>query len=194
MAARAFWYNSDMEQVETSVVLNSDVTPAQKQSIWDLQMECFGDLDKKRVLEDFIAESFGKVFASREEEIIGMALLFKRNVQFARKDIVLGGIGAICVTEAMRGKGIATEIMKKGLEVLRREQCDMACLNADPPESAPLYEKVGFAPMRRPASFENSKGDIKYVNGTMVAPIHSQELYEYVVNTNETFHYGRGYW
>ncbi|EKD65402.1 MAG: hypothetical protein ACD_50C00097G0003 [uncultured bacterium] len=104
-------------------------------------------------------------------------------------------MGGVCVAENMRRHSIATQMLKKGLEILKKEKCDIACLNVDLKKDVrKLYEKAGFTLMDRKISYENSKGVIKFDNGTMFAPILSKQTYDYIMNSTETFHYGKGYW
>ncbi|HUV47175.1 MAG TPA: GNAT family N-acetyltransferase [Candidatus Bathyarchaeia archaeon] len=176
-------------------VLEKNPTVVQKQAIKNLQKECFGDVDIQSIEDDFIAKEFGRIFAYKENEIIGMLGLFKRNITFAGKKITIGGTGGVCVTAKARRKGIATQMIKRGLEVLKKEKCDIACLNADLKKKAyKLYEKVGFKFMKRKISFENIKGEIKYDTGTMFIPICSKGVCDLIMKSKSIFHYGRGYW
>ena len=86
-------------------------------------------------------------------------------------------------------------MLKKALAILKDERCDIACLNANPEKQAyKLYEKLGFRFMQRPISFESGKGKLKHDTGTMLVPICSRSIYDFVMNSTETFHYGKGYW
>ncbi|OIN93748.1 hypothetical protein AUJ38_03050 [bacterium CG1_02_42_9] len=86
-------------------------------------------------------------------------------------------------------------MLKEGLKLLKKEKCDIACFNVDlKKEAYLLYEKVGFKTMMRKISFENIKGEIKYDAGTMFIPLCSQAVYDYVMQSKNTFHYGKGYW
>lgn len=184
-----------MSKITTKPVYKSRLTPFQKKSIEKLEKECFSDVDRQSIEEDFIAESFARILAYKGTEIVGILSLFKRNVNFAGKSIVLGGIGGPCVTESMRRKGIATQMINKGLEILKEEKCDITCLNADLKKTVyKFYEKLGFALMKRKISFENIKGKIKYDKGTMFIPVCSKSIYDFVIKSKETFHYGKGYW
>jgi predicted acetyltransferase len=182
-------------KIKTQLVHEGNITASEKVAIQKLQKECFDDVPKESIEEDFIAESFAKIFAYNGSDIVGMLSLKKRNITFAGKSIVLGGIGGVCVAGNMRGKGIATQMLKNGLEVLKKEKCDIACLNVDlKKEAYKLYEKAGFTMMERPISFENSKGEIKHDTGTMFIPLCSKAIYDFIMNSKETFHYGKGYW
>lgn len=184
-----------MNEIKVIFVPEAELTTSQKESILKLQKECFSDVDRQSIEEDFIAESFARIFALSGGEIVGILSLFKRNIIFSGKKIILGGLGGACVTEKFRRKGVATKMLKKGLETLRQEKRDIACLNVDLEKRAyKLYEKVGFKLMKRKISFENSKGKIKFDTETMFIPVCSNEIYDYVMKSKITFHYGRGYW
>lgn len=181
--------------MEIVFIREQDLTPTQKAQIEVLGQECFGDVDPKEIAEDFIAESFGRLFAYKNEEIVGMLSLFKRNIVFEREKILLGGMGGVCVTEAFRGKGIATKMIKNGIEILKKEGVEIACLNVDRKKAVyGLYEKLGFKFIGRDISFEDINGKIKHDSDSMFMSINSEEKYRKVMESKTTFHQGRGYW
>jgi hypothetical protein len=86
-------------------------------------------------------------------------------------------------------------MLQKGLEVLIMEGCDIACPNIDLKKTAyKVYERLGFKLMDRKISFENINGEFKYDTGTMFFPVNSKDIYDLVMNSKSTFHYGVGYW
>ncbi len=160
-----------------------------------LQNYCFSDVDPKEIEECFYVVGFGMLIALVEDRIVGLAGLFKRTVNFDRKRIILGGIGGICVHQDMRKKGIASKLVHKGLEILKDKKCDVACLNTDLLKTVyKFYAKMGFNLMKRKISFEDVHGNIRYDTGTMFMPICSKQLYNHIMKSKETFHYGKGYW
>ncbi|MCK4477205.1 GNAT family N-acetyltransferase [Candidatus Bathyarchaeota archaeon] len=169
----------------------------QKQGIEELERLCFSDVDPKEGEECFCAESFARILAYNNNELVGHLILHKRDMKFDGRKVVLGGVVGACVTEHMRGRGIATKMMKKGLEVLRKQKCDVACLNADPVKRKTayrLYQRLGFKLMKRKISFEDIHGNIRYDTGTMFILLRSKEIFNHIMNSNKTFHYGKGYW
>ncbi|MBI4157623.1 GNAT family N-acetyltransferase [Candidatus Woesebacteria bacterium] len=181
--------------MELVFVDEKNLTANQKEQIKILEQECFSDVDLREIAEDFIAESFGRLFTDDNNKIVGMLSLFKRNIEFEGENILLGGMGGVCVTKAFRGKGIATEMLKKGIEILKKEGVEIACLNVDRKKGVyGLYEKLGFRFIGRDISFEDVNGKIKYDNSSMFMPINSEEKYQKVMNSKTTFHQGRGYW
>lgn len=90
-------------------------------------------------------------------------MLHKRHIEFAGRKAILGGTAGACVAEHMRERGITSRMMKKGLEVLKEQKCDVACLNADPLKrktAFKLHKNVGFKLMDRKISFEDIHGNI----------------------------------
>lgn len=183
--------------MKTKLKTHSATLPElEKMALKSLDHECFSDVDKQEIKEDFIAEPYKFIFAYDENSNpVGRVALYKRKVPFEDIIIKLGGIGGVCVSEKNRRMGIATQLVKKGLEILKEEGCDIACLTVDLEKKIySLYEKLGFVMMEREISFENVHGEIVREPGTMFAPVCSQEIYEQVMNSTTTFHYGRGYW
>jgi len=184
-----------MNTITLRIVPEKKINSTHKESIKRLQDECFGDVDASSIEEDFIAESFARIFAYSNGTMVGMLRLFKRKVEFAGKNFLLGGLGGVCVAVSMRRMGVASAMVKKGLVQLKKHNCDIACLNVDTEKGIyGVYEKAGFMMMERDISYENSNGEIKLDTGTMFAPICSPDLYEYVMKSRVTFHYGKGYW
>ncbi|KKU45957.1 MAG: GCN5-related N-acetyltransferase [Microgenomates group bacterium GW2011_GWA2_46_7] len=171
--------------------LNSD----QQSALTQLNRECFGDVPPAEITDNFFAEPFVYLFAIANKEIISRVALFKRTIQFDGQDIIVGGIGGVCVATSHRHHGIASSMVKRALVVLRGELCDVACLNVDLAKPAyHLYEKLGFTMMSRDISFENVKGELVREGGTMFIPLASPDKYQLLMTSSKTFHYGRGYW
>lgn len=184
-------------EVTIQVVPIADVTAAQLGAVTRLNNDCFHDVPQADSEEDFITgdATIARVFAFADGQMVGNLAVKRREIDFDGHHIVLGGVAGVCVGSAWRRQGIGRRMVARALEVLDAEGCDIACLNADETKTAyKLYEDLGFAFMRRPISFENVRGEVKYDTGTMFRPIHSQVLYDLVMNSQATFHYGRGYW
>ncbi len=180
---------------DIQLVKAGELTPQQQAGLAKLNEECFGDVLQEEVEENFIAEPFAYLFAVAQGQIISRVALFKREVQFAGQKIMLGGMGGVCVATLHRHQGIASSMLKRGLAILREAKCDLACLNVDLEKKIySLYTKLGFTMMEREISFKNVRGDTVRDRGTMFIPLCSSAKYDLVMNNNETFHYGRGYW
>lgn len=177
------------------LVKAGELTTNQQTGLDALNQECFGDVPTQEITDNFIAEPFAYLFAMIGKAMISRVALFKREVVFASQKVILGGIGGVCVTTRHRHHGVASSMLKRALLILREEKCDVACLNVDLEKKIyPIYEKLGFTMMERAISFENVRGETVHDQGTMFIPICSPDKYELIINSSETFHYGRGYW
>jgi GNAT superfamily N-acetyltransferase len=171
------------------------LTMEQKTAVRALKQHCFSNVSQEDIDECFIVQSFASVLAYEETRLVGHLGLIKRHVEFEGKDVILGGFDGVCVSESLRRRKIGTRLMKKGLQILEDEGCDVACLNADLKRTADkFYEKIGFRLMNRQISFEDGHGKTRYDTGTMFISVCSKEIYNQLMNSKKTFHYGKGYW
>lgn len=181
--------------IKIKTILESELSQKELQEIKILHAECFADVSHEEIEEDFIAKSFACIIAYKNGAVVGTLRLFKRLNDFEGRKFTLGGLGGVCVTQKERGQGIASKMCQGGLIKLKEEGCDVACLNVDLIKKVyGLYEKLGFKFMEREFSFTNSKGVKKYDTGTMFIPLNSKEVYDLIMRSKETFHYGVGYW
>ncbi len=185
-----------MFKVSLLFVPTEQLSSAQKLRIKELQKECFSHVSRQDIEECFIAKSFGWIFGYEKARIVAQVELYSRNVGFEGKSIRLGGIGGTCVTTSKRNRGIATRMVKDGLRILKHMKCDVACLSADVKNhpSGGLYRSLGFSLMDREISFEDVQGQLRHDHGEMFVPVCSKETYDLIMNSEETFHVGRGYW
>jgi predicted acetyltransferase len=184
-----------MSKLKIFTVLEKNLTEQQERAVEKLNKECFSHVPKEEIEECFYAESFARTFVQQNDNIIGQVGLFRRNVKHDGKEVVLGGIGGVCVTRKMRRKGIATKMVKQALRILEQKKCDVACLNADVARNAhKFYETIGFTMMNRKVSFEDKHGKMRYDEGTMFISLCSKEIYQHIMNSDRIFHYGKGYW
>lgn len=130
-----------------------------------------------------------------KEVIIGMAAVFLREIMFLDRNIKLGGIGKVRVTEHYRNKGIASKMMKKVMEQLHNIGADIAllCTNTDS-FLVDFYRKYGFELLGRPYMFKGKSGKDYGDEEGMLAPIHSIEIYNLVMQSNELLDIGVGNW
>ena len=181
--------------IDIRVVNENDLTSQQKLDFSVLQNLCFSHVDSLEAEECFYAKSFCRIFAYDSGMMVSMLRLIKRNIVFDNMDLTLGGLAGACVHSDLRRRGIGSKMMREGLQVLRDERVDVACLNADLSRDADkFYETLGFTLMYRPISFEDVHGNLRYDTGTMFIPVCSEATYNHIMNSKNTFHYGRGYW
>ncbi len=186
-----------MSSASLILVPESELSAQQKQGLIELERQCFGDVSLKECEECFYAEVHARVLAYSKGRLVGCLILHKRKIEFDGREITMGGAVGACVSSDIRGRGISQKLIKKGLAVLKEQGCDVACLNADLDnrrEAFELYKKLGFKLMERRISFEDIHGNLRYDTGTMFIPLNSEELFNHIMNSKSTFHYGKGYW
>ena len=93
--------------------------------------------------EQMVADKNVAVVVARDgERIIGMAMLYS----IVRVDEVSGIVDDVVVSDAYRGQGIATRVMKKLIETAKERGLKHLDLTSRPSREAAnhLYQKVGF--------------------------------------------------
>ncbi|MHA1673924.1 MAG: GNAT family N-acetyltransferase [Promethearchaeota archaeon] len=188
-----------MKNIEYSLLKETEtILPVVLQNKIDaLDNYCFGNIDPIEMIEYFYADIWAQICAFSQQDLIGHLILHKRTITFEEKTIIIGGAVGACVRKNMRRQGIGEEMMRIGLKSLVKEGCDVACLTVDPEEgkeAIKLYTKLGYVMMPRPISYEDSNGKIRYDSDSMFIPLGSVEKFNYIMESSETFHYGRGYW
>ena len=139
---------------------------------------------------------YAHVLAVEREEIIGAARLFERSIRFGREIFTVGGFGGVTTKKNKRRKGVATAVLRKGMEDFGIRNFDFAFLCADVTDSAfiRLYGKVGFVPLGKPYIYRGKSGT-KYVdNNGMVAPVKAMDEFKDVLSTKEILDIGLGSW
>lgn len=82
-----------------TVVSQDEITEDQKKALEKLGKECFFDIPQQYIEENFFARGFIRLFAYKDSEAVGTLELYKRNVEFAGREIVVSGMGGVCVTK-----------------------------------------------------------------------------------------------
>lgn len=95
-----------------------------------------------------------------------------------------------------RKKGIATEMVKRGMKVLMDEGCDVAFLSVDLSKGLySLYEQLGFHFLKQKFAWKNINGKIiEESEGGMLATANSEEIFNDIIKSKEVFYVGEGYW
>ncbi len=183
--------------IDCRIIPEDQLSPTERQSIEMLEKACFGHVDPKEIDECFFAKIISRICAFSGHHLIGQLQLHRRTIQFDGKSIVIGGAVGACVLKNKRRTGIAHQLMKIGLEELRKMGCDVASLTVDldaGKHALGLYTKLGFQVMDRKISFEDVRGKIRFDTGSMFIPLCSSHLFQHIMTNTKTFHFGKGYW
>lgn len=152
--------------------------------------------EKQREYDIFCSKKneIGYVVALENNLLIGVVVVLKRNLVFNQNKIVLGGIGGVSVKVEKRRKGIATELLEKGMKILKQSKCDLAYLCTDINKLKNLYAKVSFVPLNRAHTFLGRSGKRYTEHDAMIAPVDSSEKFQAVLTDNKPFYIGVGNW
>ena len=127
-------------------------------------------------------------------QIIGSIKLHKRNVKFNKKNIILGGLGGVCIRKDKRRLGIASMMIEEGMKTLREWGCDIAYLCANLEESGSLYPQAGFVSMKKPYTYYGQSGKLYEETNGMIAPVESLDLFKEILSSEQKLHLGKGNW
>lgn len=136
------------------------------------------------------------ILTFEEEDIIGIQMIFLRKIIFENKDVLVGGLGGLCVDKRYRGQGIATELLREAIEVFKVLNCDVGMLftNIKNPRYIKLYGKFGFVIFEREYTFLDKAGKIQTDHSAMITPVRSKEKFNLILNSEEILHLGKGEW
>ncbi len=130
------------------------------------------------------------------DEVIACVLLFSREITFNNNKVKLGGIGGVSTAINERKKGIATHLLKVAMSKLKEDDHDVAFLNTDidAPKLRGLYERQGFVVLKNSYNFTGKFGKEYFAEDGMIAPLNSNEMFQVILNSDQTLDIGAGNW
>ncbi len=136
---------------------------------------------------------FAWILVHDKDKLVGITAIFKRQITLNGKNIALGGIGKVRVKEEYRRKGIASQMMKRAMEILQSMRCDIALLSPDPsPFVIRFYEKFGFLMMQTPYIYFGKSGG-QYTDYGMVFP-YNMDVRSQILTDKVQLNIGKGNW
>ncbi len=164
--------------------------------------KCFGaesgltsqQLDVQK--DKFFSIPIAYLLAIENNLVIGVVELYKREISYQGKKIILGGFGGVCTAKNKRRRGVATALLKKGIQELKFRGCDIAylCTDVDDPVMIKLYSQVGFVPLKKPYTYLGKSGKRYTEEYGLIAPVKSKDKYNLVMDGKEIFDIGIGNW
>ncbi len=189
--------------LEIAVADESELTSAQKDEFHQLALRCFPDVTADEAEEDFCSEPVARVLAYSQGELVAGAEVYRRQVEYEGRAIVVGGFGPF-VREDLRNRGIGTRLCKAAMDYLREQGCDVAFLTIGSEEESGwqfharlrFYGRLEFVPLDQPVRYTNLHGQLLESEGALIAPLRSPELFEWVRRGASQFSLGPepGYW
>ena len=169
-----------------------------KTSLKKICHECFfarmSKKERKENKDKFCSKGYAHFLAIENGSVISSIALFKRTIKHKGKSIFMGGLGGVCTTKKRRNRGIASLLMKKGMEDFKKQGCDIAflCTDIENPKLVKLYNKIGFAVMEQPYACTGKSGK-RYVDKEgMIAPIKSKSKFNLILKNKEILDIGLG--
>jgi len=179
-----------------SVLIDDQVSDQQRADFFTFEEKCFEkDLKSHRDLLYF-SQPFAHIFLNDNGKLISYLRVFIRKVSWKNQEIALGGVGSVATDQKYRGKGIATQLLKKAMKLLKREHVDFAILQTYIPKGEKLYGQVGFYPANKGYTFFDAEDQLRAIKAknVMVAPIENKVILEEVLQNEELIHIGKGDW
>lgn len=125
------------------------------------------------------------VVARVNKKLVGLLFIHFRKIKFDNKTVKLGGVGGVVVDKNLRRKGIATALLKRAILEMKKKGVDISMLGTDIDKLEGLYAKAGFTRLGRPYYFINIKGEQKTENGGMIAPVKSNEIFNFILRSGK---------
>jgi predicted acetyltransferase len=179
-----------------SVRLDDQLSEEQRAKFFAFEEKCFEKNLKKHRKLLYFSQPFAHIILKNDKDLISYLRIFIRRVTWQDKTILLGGIGSVATGQDHRGKGIATQLLKKAMGILKRENVDFALLQTYIPQGGRLYGRVGFYPANKGYTFLDANNQLHTVKAkdVMVAPVNNSQLLEEVLDTDQLLHIGKGDW
>jgi GNAT superfamily N-acetyltransferase len=180
---------------ELKIISVANPSKEELKEIFKLKKLCFINVDEKEIKEDFYHLPSIQILAYDNSALVGWAGVHITEQNYRGRQIKLGGYG-ICTHPDFRQMGIATKVAEEGMKYLKENGCDIGFLSVNPNDekSIKLHQRYGFVMLPQHFSWKSSKDVFKEDIGGMIAPIGSNELFNYVLNGRDTFYVGNGYW
>lgn len=136
------------------------------------------------------------ILATENGKLIGETRVFKRTILLNGQKIVLGGIGSVATHPDKRKQGVATRMVKKGMDLLKKELCDAAYLCADVHSLKALefYEQFKFRRLPKKHTYTGLSGKQYVDEDGMIAPVGSKKVFNKIIVFAAPFDIGVGNW
>ncbi len=169
--------------METKLIENPDA--GFDKQILDFQTKYmeWSERDIAKYHEKYYSKPKAYVVAYEGDQMVGCINLLERSITFDGEDVLLAGIGGVCVHFDFRGRGIAKEMLRKGFEQFKIWNCDIAYLCTDPERLGKMYASVGFIALNRKYKFTGKSGKEYIHDGAMIAPVNSGAKFHKVLGS-----------
>jgi predicted acetyltransferase len=171
-------------KLKIEVIRNPDQNMRQDALLFQFRFMGWKPSDMKEQMDRYSSIPYGLVIGKINDKMVGIINLLKREISFGGTNILVGGVGGVCVHEGFRKRGVATLMLNKAVDELKKDVCDIAFLNTEVPK---VYEKAGFVKLGRNYVATGRSGK-KYVEKSgMIAPVNSKEVFGKIIASDKPF-------
>lgn len=189
---------------ELKIVVLPQLSPVIRKQMEDLRDHCSSLHKKKKTRQEQI-EHLDRycsrddikcwILAYNQDLLIGRIAIFLREIEWQDQKMFLGGIGKVKVRDDYRRQGVASVMMKRSMQELKRLKADMAFLNTDFASFLPnFYAKYGFKKMNQPYTYISRLGKKYSEENGMIAAVCNLKLVEETMMSDEILNLGKGNW
>jgi aminoglycoside 2'-N-acetyltransferase I len=152
----------------------------------DERLEIFGvaeaDPELEKQLRDWFRDEFGRVryqwaepdyyaILRRDEKLAGRLAIFDRQVSAGDVTVRVGGIGGVATKPNLRHRGVASALLSRAADFMKRQLGVEFGLLLCQPAVSPVYAKLGWSRVEGPTTFAQPGGAVRYPYLTMVLPL-----------------------
>ena len=139
----------------------------------------------------YLSHSYKSIFAVEDDTVIGQVKLYKRWITFSYASLLIGGLGGIAVQDHRLEQDISTELMRRGIKQLRKDECTLIFMS---PASDSLAN-LGFRRLKMGVTFKDRTGHREFNNSVMVSNgILLKDTVRKIALVDEYIDIGVGYW
>lgn len=139
-------------------------------------------------------DRFEYVLAFQNGKISGGLTLLKREVMYKGNILRLGGIAGLWVKTYKQKNGIGSMLVNKALDILKKNNCDIAYLQIDRISLRRFYQKFNFTLLKKEHSFTGRSGKKYYEINGMIAPLSTDKFFKEIKKDSQSFYIGKGNW
>lgn len=136
----------------------------------------------------------GLVLASDDDRLVGGLKLFVRTCKLESMSYQLGGIGGVFTLREYQRQGVALLMLAKAMLALDELKADVAYLCTVVGRLEKLYWPFGFRHLKQGHTFLGKSGKRYTEDDGMLAMVHSLEIYQQLMNSNDPVDIGVGNW
>lgn len=129
-----------------------------------------------------------------DKEVVGGLKIMERQIPFQSDSILLGGLAGVWTRVDKQKQGVAQLMIRQAMQMLQKDQCDIAYLCTELDKLESFYQQFGFQKLGRMYTFLGKSGKRYFETNGMIAPISSPKIFKKILKEKAVFDIGRGNW